>query len=170
MRLKHLLIAAPVLLVLGALAYAQWAPAGLQQVPDIRLQTTAGRTMALRQVASRGPLLVTFWATSCRSCVQEVPRLSQLYRDLHHRGLEILAISMYYDSPFQVTEMMQNRGIPYHVAFDLNQDALRAFRVRHAVTPNTYLIAPDGRVVLHKAGLLDMDKLRERILQMIKTS
>jgi hypothetical protein len=36
------------------------------------------------------------------------------------------------------------------------------------LTPTTFLIAPDGRVVYQKTGSMDMDKVRNGILAMLK--
>ncbi len=63
--------------------------------------------------------------------------------------------------------MAKQRDIPYPVALDLDRSAMRAFGLQRAITPTTILIAPDGRVVMRKAGLLDMDKLDQTIRAML---
>ena len=105
-------------------------------------------------------------STTCPSCVREIPHLIQLYRELEPGGLEIIGITMAHDPPNQVLAMRISRSIPYPVTLDIQADAARAFgNIR--VTPTTFLIAPDGRVVQRKIGMLDMPGMRREILAMI---
>ena len=115
---------------------------------------------------SMGPVLVTFWATTCTSCVREIPHLAELYVELAPRGLEIIGIAMHHDRPDQVLAMRKARHIPYPVVLDLQANAARAFgNVR--VTPTSFLIAPEGRIMYRRTGALDMARLREAILDLL---
>jgi peroxiredoxin len=166
MKIKDGIIAFAALVILGTLGYVWLSPTGVQQAPDIKLTAMDSRELQLSELRGR-PVLVTFWATTCPSCVQEIPHLAQLYRDLNPKGLEIIGVSMYYDPPSQVAEMIKRRNIPYPVVNDVQQKVVRAFRMQRMVTPTSYLIAPDGRIVLQKTGFLDMDKLRHQIEKML---
>ena len=52
--------------------------------------------------------------------MKEVNDFVDLYRQFHSKGLEIIAVAMYYDPPNHVLEMTQAKQIPYLVALDLN--------------------------------------------------
>lgn len=43
--------------------------------------------------------LINFWATSCTTCVAEMPVLSATYEKFRGRGYEIIAVAMKYDPP-----------------------------------------------------------------------
>jgi len=143
------------------------APASLKTSPDINLVTIDGEQLQLASLRGN-PLLVVFWATTCPGCIREVPHLIDLYDELSPRGLEIIAIAMAYDPPNQVLAMRNSRNIPYHVALDIQSEAARAFGdVR--LTPTAFLIAPDGRIVQRKTGEMNPEKLRQKIMGMLKT-
>jgi peroxiredoxin len=164
MKLRTLFIMLAVTGILSALGYLWYTASGLRNIPDITLLTVDGEALPLASLRGR-PLLVTFWATTCTSCVREIPHLAELYEELSPRGLEIIGIAMHHDRPDQVLAMRQARGIPYPVALDLQATAARAFgNVR--VTPTSFLIAPDGRIQYHRIGTLDMARLRREILAM----
>ncbi|MGD8630054.1 MAG: TlpA disulfide reductase family protein [Gammaproteobacteria bacterium] len=167
MHTRNLIVWPLVLLAIAAAGYYRLLPPRLAQAPDISLLSVDGE--ALRLPAYRGrPVLVTFWSTTCPSCVREIPHLSELYRDLAPQGLEIIGITTAYDPPNRVLEMRESHDIPYPVALDMHADAAHAFgNVR--VTPTSFLIAPDGRVVLSRVGRLNMTGLRREILAMIAT-
>jgi peroxiredoxin len=154
-----------VLLAIAAAGYYRFMPPRLAHAPDISLLSIDGKELRLPAYRGR-PVLVTFWSTTCPSCVREIPHLTELYRELAPRGLEIIGIATAYDPPNRVLEMRKSRDIPYPVALDLHADAAHAFGdVR--VTPTSFLIAPDGQIVKSKVGRLDMTGLRREILAMI---
>ncbi|MGB7933268.1 MAG: TlpA disulfide reductase family protein [Gammaproteobacteria bacterium] len=142
--------------------------AELEEVPDITVVTTSGERIALAGMRGK-PLLVTFWATTCPSCMKEMPLLIDLYHELSPLGLKVIGIAMYYDPPNRVLAMQASRSIPYTIALDIDARAARAFGDVE-LTPTTFLIAPDGRVVYQKTGGMDMDRLRNDILAMLRSS
>ena len=55
------------------------------------------------------PVLVSFWASTCPRCLDEIPHLIELYEELAPRGFEIIAIAMAYDPPNRVIAFIQAR-------------------------------------------------------------
>lgn len=165
MKLTGLLVPLAIAGLVAALGWL-WLPAsGPAASPDITLRSIDGRTISLNQLRGR-PVLVTFWATTCAGCLKEMPHLAELYRDLSPQGLEVIGIAMYYDPPNRVLALHKSRGIPYTVALDVQADASRAFgNVR--VTPTSFLIDPDGRIVYRNSGAMDLENVRRKILDMI---
>jgi peroxiredoxin len=152
--------------LLGTLAWLWLAPAGPKVSPDITLLTIDGEELSLASLRGN-PLLLTFWATTCPGCIKEMPHLIKLYDELSPQGLEIIGVAMSYDKPSHVLSMRKARNIPYPVALDIHGTAAQAFgNVR--LTPTSFLIAPDGRIVSRKIGEMDMPKLRTNILAMLQ--
>lgn len=153
------------LLVLAALAYVWLAPSGFKQAPDIALTTLDGRTLRLAELRGK-PLLVTFWATTCPTCMKEMPHLTELHRELAPRGFQIVGIAMDYDPIADVRALVSRRQVPYLIAHDSQARAAQAFgNVR--LTPTSFLIAPDGRIVQEKIGEMDMTALRAQVLGLL---
>ena len=166
MKLKETLLSLFAAALLGTLAWVWLAPTGLKDSPDITLLTIDGEELRLASLRGQ-PLLLTFWATSCPGCIREMPHLIELYEELSPQGLEIIGVAMSYDKPSHVLSMRKARNIPYPVALDIHGAAAQAFgNVR--LTPTSFLIAPDGRIVFQKLGEMDMSKLRNNILAMLK--
>ena len=162
---KETVIAGLVLVVIVAAAVIWFMPAGLRQAPPLVGQTLDGRTLTLEQLRGK-PVLVTFWATTCPSCVEEMPHLIELYRELNPKGLEIIGVAMAYDPPEQVRAMAAKRQIPYPIVLDAQGRIAGEFdNVR--LTPTSVLISPEGRIVQYRLGLLDLPKLRETIQEML---
>ena len=162
---KETVIAGIALAVIVASVLVWFIPAGLRQAPPLVGQTLDGRTLTLEQLRGK-PVLVTFWATTCPSCIEEMPHLIELYRELNAKGLEIIGVAMAYDPPEQVRALVRQRQVPYPIVLDTQARIAQEFdNVR--LTPTTVLISPQGRIVHYRLGLLDMPKLREKIREML---
>src|ERR1700689_3520092 len=61
--------------------------------PAFSIQTDTGKTVTARDFGGK-LLILNFWATWCAPCVQEVPSLDQLERQLGQRGLVVLGVSV----------------------------------------------------------------------------
>lgn len=167
MKAKDILLGLFALALVGALAYVWLSPEGLKRAPDVALRTLDGDEIKLAELRGK-PVLVTFWATSCPGCVKEIPHLIELYQEFGPRGLQLVAVAMSYDPPDHVLAMRDTRQIPYPIALDIKGEAARAFGdVR--LTPTSFLIAPDGRIVRQKIGEMEMADVRAQIRAMLGT-
>ncbi len=161
------------LVILAAAAVLAWAathlfPPSPPVPPETEFTLLDGKKMTLQSLRGR-PVLVSFWATTCPPCVEELPDLIQLYRDWHPQGFELIAVAMPYDPPIQVQEFVKRHNVPYPVALDVQGIVTSAFGGVPYV-PTAFLIAPDGKTELHYTGRLDMAKARRIISRYLKAS
>jgi peroxiredoxin len=150
-----LLIAAAVLAVAGALAYALMDKPG---APASTFTTLEGKTLTLDELRGK-VVLVNFWATSCPGCVKEMPDMVEVYREYKDRGFEIIAVAMSYDPPNYVKSFVQTRQLPFPVALDIDGAHARAFG-NVQLTPTTFIIGKDGRILEQKLGEIDFVRLK----------
>ncbi len=152
---KPLLIAAAVLAIAGALAYALIEKPG---APPSSFTTLEGKTLTLDELRGK-VVLVNFWATSCPGCVKEMPDMVEIYKQYKDRGFEIIAVAMSYDPPNYVQSFVQTRQLPFPVALDVNGEHARAFG-NVQLTPTTFIIGKDGRILEQKLGEIDFVRLK----------
>jgi thiol-disulfide isomerase/thioredoxin len=110
--------------------------------------------------------LVNFWATSCLSCVAEMPMLASTYERYRDRGFDTIAVAMHYDPPSYVVSFANSRQLPFPVAIDNTGEVARQWG-DVALTPTTYLVDQGGRIVKRYVGAPDfaqLDALIERLL------
>jgi peroxiredoxin len=165
MRKQEFIIATFVVILFSAIAFLWFGPSGIQRAPDITFKTIDGKQVALKSLRGK-PVLITFWATSCPGCIKEMPHLIELYHELHGKGLEIIGVAMPYDRPDHVLEMRNRKNIPYPIALDIKGEAVSAFgHVR--LTPSSFLVNPEGLIVKHKIGEMDMQQIHNMIVSML---
>lgn len=146
--MKKKLIAA-----LAVVAIGLGAAAALMQraaAPEVKFATLSGETLATSSLRGK-VLLVNFWATTCPSCVHEMPKMAATYRKFAPRGYEVIAVAMRHDHPNRVAEFAQERALPFKVALDGDGAIARGFgNVR--VTPSSFLIDKQGRILKRYVG------------------
>lgn len=162
---KELLTGSFISLLVLLTAWLWISPTGITFAPEIAFKTIDGRQINLRELRGH-PVIVTFWATTCPGCMKEIPHLVSLYNELSGDGLEIIGVAMSYDPPNQVVEFTNSRKLPYPISLDVDGSIASAFD-NVILTPTSFLIAPDGKILNRKIGEMDMDKTRQQILNIL---
>ncbi len=102
---------------------------------------------------------VNFWATSCSTCVAEMPNLTATFQKFSPQGFDVLAVAMPYDPPAYVMNYTQTRQLPFKVAIDNTGQVTRAWGDIKA-TPTGFLLNQQGRIVKTYVGAPDFAQLQ----------
>jgi len=125
-------------------------PQQLTVAPAAVFKTLKGETIAMTDLKGK-PVLITFWATDCSSCLQEIPDLIALHQQYSPLGLTIIAVAMPYDPPNHVLELSTAKQLPYAIALDPTAQHTQAFG-NVQFTPTSFLIDRDGKVAMQHTG------------------
>lgn len=106
--------------------------------------------------------LVNFWATSCTTCVGEMPKIISTYDKYKTRGFHTLAVAMSYDPPAYVVNFAETRKLPFDVAIDNTGAVARAWGDVQ-LTPTTFLVNKQGEIVKRYVGEPDFNDLHRLI-------
>jgi peroxiredoxin len=152
---------------LGASVLSMALPAcsSQKQAPASRFVLLDGSVMTTQDL--RGKVtLVNFWATTCVSCVKEMPALAQTYLKYREQGFETIAVAMSYDPPDWVANFAATRQLPFRVALDNTGEIARDWgEVR--LTPTTYLVDKQGRMVKRYLGEPNFTALHQLIEKLL---
>ena len=110
--------------------------------------------------------LVNFWATSCVTCVAEMPKVIDTYNKYQARGYDTLAVAMSYDPPSYVVNFTETRKLPFKVAID-NTGAVAQAWGDVKLTPTTYLVNKQGQIVKKYVGAPNFDDLHKLIEKLL---
>jgi peroxiredoxin len=130
---------------------------------------SAADLKALRANSTGKTLLVSFWATWCGSCMHEFPDFEDTFRMYGVRDLELVTVAANMpdekNSVMRVLEKMHATSRNLLFSSDDTAALQAAFDPSwESAVPYTVLIAPDGKVLYKKQGLVDMLELRRTIL------
>lgn len=113
--------------------------------------------------------LVNFWATSCVTCVAEMPQLIATYNKYQAQGFDTIAVAMQYDPPSYVVNFAKTRNLPFSVAIDNTGEVAKAWGDVQ-LTPTTYLVNKQGEIVKRYVGepnFADLHRLIEKLLAQV---
>ena len=147
---------------LGAigLSLALWGCSG-ERAPASSFVLLDGTTLTSQQLQGR-VALVNFWATSCTTCVAEMPELVATYKHFKDRGFDTVAVAMSYDPPSYVVNFAQSRQLPFKVAID-NTGAVAREWGDIKLTPTTFVVNKRGMIVKRFVGTPDFVELHQLI-------
>jgi len=103
-------------------------------------------------------LLVNFWATWCRPCLEEIPALMALEQELGARGFELVAVSLdnAEDLEAVVAPFMDKWFPEFETFISLERDMDRIVSVVDPywdeVLPTSYVLARDGSMTRRIQG------------------
>ncbi len=103
-------------------------------------------------------VLVNFWATSCVTCVAEMPKIVETFKKFENRGYKTVAVAMSYDRADYVLNFVKTRAIPFNVALDVDGQIAKSFG-DVKITPTNILIDENGDIIKRWVGAPDFDDL-----------
>lgn len=125
--------------------------------PDATFITLTGKTINMTDLKGK-VVLVNFWATTCTTCVKEMPGLVNTYNAYKGKDFEMIAVAMDYDPPAQVLNFATHKALPFPVMHDGFEKVARAFRHK-GITPTTYVYDKSGFRIFYKVGEIDFADL-----------
>ncbi len=136
----------------------------VEQAPAVSYTLLDGRKGDLAALRGR-VVLVSFWATDCAPCVEEMPAMVANWRRFAPQGFETLAVSMHYDPPALVSNFAQAHALPFGVVIDnTGEIAERLGNVQF--TPTSLLINKRGEIVRRWVGKTDFEALAPLIAEL----
>lgn len=136
-----------------------------EPAPSVAYTLLNGRTSNIDQLRGK-VVFVNFWATSCTTCVHEMPQVVATHEKFKDRGYETLAVAMSYDPPAYVINYAQSRKLPFAVAID--NTGLIAKRFGNVqLTPTSVLINKRGEIVKRFVGEPDFAKLHDLVEKLL---
>ncbi|MES2976750.1 MAG: TlpA disulfide reductase family protein [Pseudomonadota bacterium] len=157
--------AAVAVLAIGAGAYVGTSASAAPDSTFVLLDGSRKTTADLKGKVT----LVNFWATSCVTCVAEMPKIMSTYDKYKARGYDTLAVAMSYDPPAYVVNYAETRKLPFKVAID-NTGAVAKAWGDVQLTPTTFIVNKQGEVVKRFVGEPDFAELHRLIEKLLAES
>lgn len=118
-----------------------------QSLPNAEIVNLQGQIIDAAELKNPGsPLIISFWATWCKPCINELNAFHDYFIDLEYTGLKVLAISIDDSRTMsRVAPFVAGEAWDYEVYLDPNSNFRRAMGVNNI--PHTFLIDDKGSIV-----------------------
>jgi len=133
------------LLVSFSIANAQ------KNYPNITLKNLDGKDVNLVERSKDKLLVVSFWATWCGPCIQELEAINDEYEDLQEEmDFELIAVSIDNSrSKSRIKPMVNGKDWGYEILLDSNQEMKKALNFS---APPYLLIIKNGKILYTHSG------------------
>ncbi|MBQ3042999.1 MAG: TlpA family protein disulfide reductase [Alistipes sp.] len=128
--------------------------AAMAQIPSVRVEDGKGDVVVTSElVDGETPMIISFWATTCKPCIRELDAINDSYPDwIEEANFRVVAVSTD-DSRFssQARALAEGHGwSDFMVLYDKNQEFMRAMNV--TLTPQVFVVDKDGKIVYSHTG------------------
>jgi len=149
-----------------ALSAQQEAGQDIKKAQNFILEDLDGEFVELYEITGDGPILLSFWATWCKPCVEEMKELNKIYEEYKSEGFNLVAISI--DSEKSVSKVkpfIKSKNYDFIVLLDTNSEVARTFYAQ--AVPYSVLLDENGSIVYSHMGYKKGDE--KEILNLIKS-
>ena len=144
-------------LVLAMSVYSQTIET--RKVPDFTLPDVEGKNVSLSKSLGSGPIYISFWATWCKPCLEEMKIIQKLYEKYRDRGFRVMAINT--EGPkasAKVKSFVKSYGFTFDILLDNDGEVFRR-KFKGAAMPFTFLVNSEGKIVLSAVGFKPGDEI-----------
>jgi peroxiredoxin len=131
------------------------------RAPQFALTTLDGQSLNMDALVGR-PVVISYWATWCIPCQQELPILQKLSQEYSASGLVVLTVNAIdQDSLDKVQTMLAEKGLTLPVLLDEGGSFASAYQAMFF--PTTFYIDPSGVIRFIKLGDSSEQDLRTHV-------
>ena len=119
--------------------------------PNFQLADLDGRKVALAASLQQGPVLLNFWATWCKPCMEELKSIQHFYQTYSDSGMAVLTVCE--DEPkttAQVKSTVRGKRYTFPVLLDPDGEVMRAYGLSEV--PGLFLIDTARTIVYRHSG------------------
>ena len=135
-------------------------------LPSVTVKTLGGDNFNTSRFSNDGkPMIIDFWATWCKPCIEELNAIKEEYPDWQKEtGVKIITISI--DdarTTNRVAPFVNGKNWSYESYLDPNGDFKRAMNVN--MPPHTFVLNGKGEIVWQHVGFAEgnQDELYEQV-------
>jgi cytochrome c biogenesis protein CcmG, thiol:disulfide interchange protein DsbE len=130
-----------------------------QKAPNFKLENLNGEYVEMKNLLGNGPLLISFWATWCKPCIEELEEYKKLYSEYKSKGFNMIAISTDDEKTVaKVKPFVKSKDYNFLILLDTNSEVARKYYVRNV--PYTFLLDENGNIVYSHLGYKKGDELQ----------
>ena len=118
---------------------------------DFTLESLGGDKVSLSSFKGK-VVLLSFWATWCGPCKQEMPEMQALYQKLKGRGFEVVAVDMMEDRA-TVSDFAKKNGYTFPILLDTTGEVGGGGLYDARAIPTNYIVDKVGKIVGRKIGV-----------------
>ena len=167
--MKTILSSLLLLCIISLPLYSQNNSEGIRKAPNFKAENLEGDEVELNKEIGEGPILLSFWATWCKPCIEELNEYKKIYKEYKDDGFKMFAISVDDERTIaKVKPFVKSKNFEFPVLLDTNSDVARLYYAQSV--PYSVIVDKKGFIIYSHLGYMKGDeiKVKEIIASQIK--
>lgn len=136
---------------------------GVRKGPNFKLEDLEGNTVELSSEIGEGPVLLSFWATWCKPCLEELNEYKKIYGEYKDKGFKMFAISTDDEKTVaKVKPFVKSKNFEFPVLLDTNSDVARLYYAKPV--PYSVILDKKGFIIYSHLGYMKGDEVKVKEL------
>lgn len=129
-------------------------------LPDFTFTSNRNQNYQLSSFRNKEYVLLGFWDSYCKPCIQSFPKLKEMYSKYDQRGLSIISVSMDSDESIWLNSIKKYE-LPWLQTCDISKyvneiSMQQLYNIRYY--PQYFLLDKEGRLIYHNVQSNDDDE------------
>ena len=161
MNFKKILIS----ITLGSLLWTMGTAGDL----NFKLKDIENQKVQLSEILDKGPVVISFWATWCHPCQEELKHIQKFHELYSDSGISFYGISIDgVKDKNKIKTLVKGKNYTFPVLLDPEQEVMKSFGLNDV--PGVFILSQAGKILYrhngYKAG--DEAELESNILKIIR--
>ena len=147
------------ILVFSLPLFSQDESVGIRKGPNFKVENLDGDIVELNAEVGDGPILLSFWATWCKPCIEELNEYKKIYEEYKDKGFKMFAISTDDERTVaKVKPFVKSKNFKFPVLLDTNSDIARLYYAQSV--PYSVILNKKGFIIYSHLGYMRGDEVK----------
>jgi peroxiredoxin len=147
------------ILVFSLPLFSQDESVGIRKGPNFKVENLDGDIVELNAEVGEGPILLSFWATWCKPCIEELNEYKKIYEEYKDKGFKLFAISTDDERTVaKVKPFVKSKDFKFPVLLDTNSDVARLYYAQSV--PYSVILNKKGMIIYSHLGYMRGDEVK----------
>jgi len=139
--------------------HSQGQSEGIRKGPNFKAENLDGEMVELNAEVGEGPILLSFWATWCKPCIEELNEYKKIFEDYKDKGFKMYAISTDDERTVaKVKPFVKSKNFMFPVLLDTNSDIARLYYAQSV--PYSVILNKKGLIIYSHLGYMRGDEAK----------
>jgi peroxiredoxin len=148
-----------ILFIFSLPLHSQDESQGIRKGPNFKAENLDGELVELNAEVGDGPILLSFWATWCKPCIEELKEYKKIYEEYQDKGFKMYAISTDDERTVaKVKPFVKSKNFKFPVLLDTNSDVARLYYAQSV--PYSVILDKKGYITYSHLGYMRGDEVK----------
>jgi len=136
---------------------------------NFKLKDIENQRVQLSEILKKGPVVISFWATWCHPCQEELKHIQKFHELYSDSGISFYGISIDgVKDKNKIKALIKGKSFTFPVLLDPEQEVMKSFGLSDV--PGIFILSREGKILYRHSGYKagDETELESNIIEVIR--